>query len=163
MRRSPGEIGPEARRGQTTLPRVLPAGRSRSGCTSGRLGCRRRANPSHPSRVGFEPTRTPNQILQIWRLPLHPLVPGENLRTEREAPAPPPLAFPCNILSHICRAEPVPPARTQRLAARVRFSFPAPLPCSFPVVPRIRGPSAFCLAPFPLSFLSPYPYPPPLV
>lgn len=49
-----------------------------------------RANRSQLSRVGFEPTRTPNQIRQIWGLPLYPSVPGEKSADQREPPCPAP-------------------------------------------------------------------------
>lgn len=68
---------------------------------------------------------------------------------------------PRHIRSHFCRAEPVPPAYFQCLAARANSSFLALLLYIFPGVPRIQAPSAFCLVSFPPSFLSLYLYFPP--
>ena len=159
---------PEARRGHATLPRALPpleAGRGRSGGTSGHLGCRageplatvqggvRTHSNTQPDSPGLGTSFVP---VGTWR---------EIHGSTGTPPAPPLGCYPSPATSSptICRAEPVPPSRTQSLADRVSSSVPAPLPCSFSVVPRIQRASALRLIPFSLAFLSPYPYCSPLV
>lgn len=82
---------------------------------------------------------------------------GTPIPTSVSLPSPRPTSFPTFVGRHPS----LPPLFSALQPGLILFS-PAPLSASFPVVPQIRAPSAFCLALFPLSFLSPYlNFPPP--
>lgn len=108
---------------------------------------------------GWKLPERPIGFTRFGDFPLYPSVPSKNLRTERELPYPPQLASlsprPTSFPTFVGRNSSLAPLFSVLHPGLILFSS-APLSSSFPVVPRIRAPSAFCLALFPLSFLSPY-------